>query len=197
MLYTNEAIQKRQLRKKKIKKITRIVACMILIPILVYNISLIMQSIINPNKTPSFFGIKTYVIISGSMKPDYNIGDVVVAKNINANSLKEGDVISFRQGQIIVTHRIIKVENSNKLVFKTKGDNNNAEDSGEVTANLIEGKVLFKIPWIGNIALFFRGKIAIIVLLITYYIIATRANNKDKRKSRRRRKRIEYEMENK
>ena len=197
MLYTNEAIQKRQLRKKKIKKITRIVACMILIPILVYNISLIMQSIINPNKTPSFFGIKTYVIISGSMKPDYNIGDVVVAKNTNANSLKEGDVISFRQGQIIVTHRIIKVENSNKLVFKTKGDNNNSEDSGEVTANLIEGKVLFKVPWIGNIALFFRGKIAIIVLLITYYIIATRANNKDKRKSRRRRKRIEYEMENK
>lgn len=197
MLYTNEAIQKRQLRKKKIKKITRIVSCMILIPILVYNISLIMQSIINPNKTPSFFGIKTYVIISGSMKPDYNIGDVVVAKNTNANSLKEGDVISFRQGQIIVTHRIIKVENSNKLVFKTKGDNNNAEDSGEVTANLIEGKVLFKVPWIGNIALFFRGKIAIIVLLITYYIIATRANNKDKRKSIRRRKRIEYEMENK
>lgn len=197
MLYTNEAIQKRQLRKKKIKKITRIVACTILIPILVYNISLIIQSIINPNKTPSFFGIKTYVIISGSMKPNYNIGDVVVAKNTNANSLKEGDVISFRQGQIIVTHRIIKVENSNKLVFKTKGDNNNSEDSEEVTANLIEGKVVFKIPWIGNIALFFRGKIAIIVLLITYYIIATRANKKDKLKSRRRRKRIEYEMENK
>lgn len=197
MLYTNEAIQKRQLRKKKIKKITRIVACTILIPILVYNISLIIQSIINPNKTPSFFGIKTYVIISGSMKPNYNIGDIVVAKNTNANSLKEGDVISFRQGQIIVTHRIIKVENSNKLVFKTKGDNNNSEDSEEVTANLIEGKVVFKIPWIGNIALFFRGKIAIIVLLITYYIIATRANKKDKLKSRRRRKRIEYEMENK
>ncbi len=197
MLYTNEAIQKRQLRKKKIKKITRIVACTIIIPILVYNISLIIQSIINPNKTPSFFGIKTYVIISGSMKPNYNIGDIVVAKNTNANSLKEGDVISFRQGQIIVTHRIIKVENSNKLVFKTKGDNNNSEDSEEVTANLIEGKVVFKIPWIGNIALFFRGKIAIIVLLITYYIIATRANKKDKLKSRRRRKRIEYEMENK
>ena len=197
MLYTNEAIQKRQLRKKKIKKITRIVACTIIIPMLVYNISLIIQSIINPNKTPSFFGIKTYVIISGSMKPNYNIGDIVVAKNTNANSLKEGDVISFRQGQIIVTHRIIKVENSNKLVFKTKGDNNNSEDSEEVTANLIEGKVVFKIPWIGNIALFFRGKIAIIVLLITYYIIATRANKKDKLKSRRRRKRIEYEMENK
>lgn len=64
MEYTNEAIRKRKEKNDKIKKILSLAVYMVLIPLLVYNISLIAQSIINPNKTPSFFGIKTYVIVS-------------------------------------------------------------------------------------------------------------------------------------
>ena len=89
MLYTNEAIQKRKSREKKIKVTVRTIAYIFLVPLLIYNISLIAQSIINPKKTPNFMGVKTYVIISGSMQPELDIGDVVIVKENNMKNLKK------------------------------------------------------------------------------------------------------------
>lgn len=64
MQYTNEAIRERKIKSNKIKKVISIAIYIMLIPLLIYNISLIAQSVINPSKTPSFLGIKTYIIIS-------------------------------------------------------------------------------------------------------------------------------------
>lgn len=64
MLYTNSEITNRRNRALKISKTIQILLYCILIPIMIYNVSLIIQSIVNPSQTPSFFGIKSYVIIS-------------------------------------------------------------------------------------------------------------------------------------
>ena len=121
MQYTNDAIKKRMKRKNKVRTIMRILVYLLLFPLLIYNISLIFQALINPNKTPSFLGIKTFVIVSGSMQPEFDIGDVVVVKEVAENELQSGDVISYREGQSIITHRIIGIENvDNKKLFKTK-----------------------------------------------------------------------------
>lgn len=61
MLYTNQEITKRKNIEIKLKNSLNIIIYIILIIIMTYNISLIIQSVLNPNKTPSFLGIKTYI----------------------------------------------------------------------------------------------------------------------------------------
>ena len=192
MLYTDEAIAKRKKREKFVKKAITIMVYIILIPTLIYNISLIVQSIVKPNETPSFLGIKTYVIISGSMKPELEIGDIVIVKD--SDDLKVGDIISFREGQTVITHRINRVLLENEeIYYKTKGDNNNTEDSGRVKQNYVEGKVVKVFPKVGKVAMFLQGKTTIIIILILLYIYILYSGAIRKRKDVRTLKRTEHE----
>lgn len=192
MLYTKEAINNRKKKANRLKKAVNALLYILLIPLLVYNIILIAQAIIKPNETPNFFGIKTYVIISGSMEPNYRIGDIVVVKD--TENLQIGDVISFRQGHSIITHRIIDItEDNGKIQYLTKGDSNNATDSGKIENKLVEGKVIGKVPFLGKITLLLQGKIAIILVILIIYSYLSYSGKLRKRKENRREKRIKHE----
>lgn len=155
----------------KIKKTIKVLAYVILIPLLIYNITIIAETFLFPKKTPSFFGIKTYIIVSGSMEPNLNIGDIVVVKSNKQKSLKKGDIISFRENQSIITHRINEVlKVDGEIKYKTKGDNNNVVDSELVKYENIEGKVILTIPKIGNVVLFLQKKEVIILVFIGFYV---------------------------
>ncbi|MDO4282629.1 MAG: signal peptidase I [Clostridia bacterium] len=197
MLYTNKEIAKRRKVEIKMKKLIQILMYCILIPIIIYNISLIAQSIINPNETPSFLGIKSYVIISGSMEPNINIGDIVITKNIEneGENVKIGDVISYRKGQAVITHRVVQIDynEDGEIMFKTKGDSNNAEDSEEVKYSNIEGKVERVIPKIGRVSLLLQNKLIIILILMIFYIYLSRNYKKNKKRNERKLKRLEHE----
>ena len=192
MLYTNQEITKRKNIEIKIKNKFNIFIYIILIIIMLYNISLIIQSIFYPNRTPSFLGIKTYVIISGSMKPNIDIGDIVIVKE--EKNLQIGDVISYRKGQSVITHRIVDItEDDEEIKYKTKGDNNNTEDSENVLNKNIEGKVIKVVPKLGNVTLVLKNKISIIIILIILYIYISRTYKKNRKINLRHQKRIEFE----
>lgn len=198
MLYTAENIQKKKQRVNKIKRYIDIVMYVILIPLLIYNSLLIIQAIIMPEKTFSFLGMKAYTIISGSMEPNLNIGDIVIINNIKEEKLNVGDIISFREGRSVVTHRILDIEsNGEKKRYKTKGDNNNREDSGTIGFDSIEGKVIKKIPYIGRIALLLQDKMAIIIVGISIYVYIAYSNSMKKKKLIRKNIRLEYERKKK
>lgn len=194
MLYTSDAIKTRKNKENKFKKNINIIIYIFLLPILIYNLSLIIQSVLKPYETPNFLGIKTYVIISGSMQPELKIGDIVVVKKITQEDLKVGDIISFRHGQSVITHRISRIiEEDGERKYITKGDFNNAEDSESVTYNNIEGKVIRSVPQFGKIALMLQDKIVIIFLIIVLYIYLVYSGKLKKKKMQRRMKRIDYE----
>lgn len=194
MLYTSDAIKTRKNKENKFKKNINIIIYIFLLPILIYNLSLIIQSVLKPYETPNFLGIKTYVIISGSMQPELKIGDIVVVKKITQEDLKIGDIISFRHGQSVITHRISRIiEEDGERKYITKGDFNNAEDSESVTYNNIEGKVIRSVPQFGKIALMLQDKIVIIFLIIVLYIYLVYSGELKKKKMQRRMKRIDYE----
>lgn len=194
MLYTNEEIQKRKNREKSIRKKISIFLYILLIPILIYNLVLIAQSIITPNKTPNFLGIKTYAITSGSMEPNINIGDIVIVEEVDETDLKVGDVISYRKGQTIITHRIAKIENSEgHNIYITKGDNNNTEDMENIEIDRIEGKVVLNISKIGYLAIFLKDKIVLISIVLCYILYIIHNNKIQKRKLLRREKRMAYD----
>lgn len=198
MLYTDDAIRKRKSITNKIKNRIIAIVYVILVPLLIYNILFIVQAIVNPDETPSFFGIKTYVIISGSMMPELEIGDIVITKNVKQEELKVGDIISFRKGQVVVTHRISEVLYlDGKVQFRTKGDSNNVEDTETIGEEVIEGKVINKVPVIGKIVITLKNKIVIIEIIVFYYIYLLHNQNVQRRKNVRKIKREEYEKNRK
>ena len=167
------------MKNNLLRKIISVILFIFLTFILIYNITIISQSIINPNKTPSFFGIKTYTIVSGSMQPELNIGDIVIVKEVNDLELNINDVISYRNGQNVVTHRIVRINYvDGQKQYITKGDYNNVEDSIVLTIDSIEGKVVNKIKSLGNVTLFLQNKFSIILIMITFFIYILFKKNK-------------------
>lgn len=100
------------------------------------------------------FKYKPIAILSNSMHPVFNRGDVVVIQKLGKNDLKKikkYDIIEYILGNDIITHRIIHIEehNNKKKQYTTMGDNNNAPDIKKVDEDQILGKVIFTIPKIG------------------------------------------------
>ena len=56
---------------------------------------------------PGLFGIRPYVVYSGSMEPEIPTGAVVFTKE-GEFSPKKGDIITFHNGDTVVTHRVVK-----------------------------------------------------------------------------------------
>ena len=150
-----------------IKKIFIKIFYIFIISVVVLELIFVGKTIIEPNKTPSIFGIKTFCIISGSMEPNIKINDVVI-KEVPQEELKIGDIISFVVDGETITHRINNIEITQKgeIKYITKGDANNIEDEDKITFEDIEGKYIGKIPKIGRIMLLLRSKIVFIIILI-------------------------------
>lgn len=196
MRYTNDEIIRKSKRINRRRKIIKIIVYIIAVPIIFYNISLIFFSVVNKNETPSFFGIKTFVIISGSMEPELNIGDIVIIKKCSQEELKENDIISYKYGQSEITHRIIQIEdNENGKEYITKGDNNNVRDSENIKYENIEGKSIGKIRHLGKVILILKNKIVLICIILILYLIYAGDTKRNKKWDLRREKREKFEEE--
>ena len=91
-------------------------------------------------------------IASDSMYPALKRGDAILLKKLNdteKDALEIGDIIAFQEDNIIVTHRIIDIEEKEKTYYITQGDNNNAKDVTKKTKDDIIGIVKFRIPLLG------------------------------------------------
>ena len=92
--------------------------------------------------------IYIFQVASASMEPVYKVGDVIVVKKVDANTLKVGDDVTYlgeksNLNGLIITHRIIeKKEENGKQYFVTKGLANEIEDPA-ITADNIYGKVAY------------------------------------------------------
>jgi len=119
------------------------------------------------------------------MQPELEIGDIVKVKETD-EELKKDNIISFRQGQNIITHRIEEVvDEHGQKKYQTKGDNNNKEDDRLVNIEDIEGKVVSKIPFFGKAVLIMQKKTTIIIVVVVFYFYLLRTikkNNKDNNK---------------
>ena len=99
--------------------------------------------------TTSFFA----TVVSGSMKPALERGDMVVLAK--AAEYRQGDIIVFKRGEDIIIHRVALVVSNG---YKTKGDNNSYTDFKTVEKKDVLGKAIFVIPNAGNINLYLAGK---------------------------------------
>lgn len=100
-------------------------------------------------------------VATGSMEPVIMTGDMVVVNKTDKakEQLKVGDVIQFRRGNYTVIHRIIEISHDHEqMYYITKGDNNNAPDLGEVTPDMVIGRVEFHVPYAGWLTLWMHSQ---------------------------------------
>lgn len=165
-MYKISKIGKEAQRIYLLTKIVNILLYIIIIPVIIFNFTLIAKSFINPNKTPDFFGYKNFIIVSGSMEPTIMTGDAIFVKEVPQNELEVNDIISFQDNGIITTHRIIEIiEENGTIKYKTKGDHNNTEDKEKVAYEKIEGKYQFKINGFGIVLEILQSKLTLVVLI--------------------------------
>lgn len=168
----------------------------VIVPVIIYDLFLIIQTIINPDVTPNIFGVKTFSIISGSMTPTININDIILVKDYDMTKLETNDIITFRMDDETITHRIIAIQRiGQEIVYTTKGDNNDVSDIEKVKYDQVEGKYIGRIPNVGKILSFLKNKKvfgAIIIILIICYFWEKRGVEK---KIERREKRRKFELD--
>lgn len=157
----------------KIINILKWIIVIILSMLIILNLYIIIASEAKPNKITSIFGYKPFVVLSGSMSPNIQVGDLIIIKQINPTTLKENDVIAFKNSaNYVTTHRIIDVQmTNNQKCFQTKGDANNVLDEKIVCPKNVEGKYVTRIPKLGNIILFIQKPLGFIIMISTVFFI--------------------------
>ena len=102
-------------------------------------------------------GLKPYVVLSGSMEPEYQVGSLIYVKSVDYKTLQVGDDITYMLDRdTVVTHRIIEVlvdeEDPNVLRYFTQGIANDVPDAVSVHYKNIIGKPVFAIPYLGYVS---------------------------------------------
>lgn len=99
------------------------------------------------------FKFSISAIASDSMYPEIKKGDAVIlekADEENLKTLQKGMIIAYKEGDQVITHRILTIEEiEGKTYITTKGDNNSSKDVTKKTKDDIIGIVRFKIPYVG------------------------------------------------
>ena len=100
------------------------------------------------------FKVVPLVVVSGSMRPTYDVGDIVLITVGSISNVKVGDVIAFIfSGKEVVVHRVYEIVQGG---FRTKGDAYLKPDPLIVRKEAVIGKVVGSIPKLGWITIVFR-----------------------------------------
>ena len=170
------------------------ILCIFLIPILVINCTLIAKSYLNNEKIPDIGGRFPMIVLTDSMYPSIQSGDLIICHTEDPANVKAGDVISFfdpaGNGSTVVTHRVVEVttDENGGLAWITKGDANNTEDANIVPAENLAGVYSLRIHNLGSVAIFMqttKGLIICVVCPILLLVIYDMVRRKRYEKSRK------------
>ena len=138
----------KKLEKNKGYRIVKSILKAMLSLLIVLLVSVIfIQRVSNNNLT--VFGYRIFTIVTESMVPKYKVGDMILSRETDINSLNIGEEVVYMgaSGDFkdkIVTHQIIKIdETKGEKYFHTKGLANSVEDP-IVTSSQIMGRVVYK-----------------------------------------------------
>jgi signal peptidase len=106
---------------------------------------------------PKLIGGQSYSVLSGSMSPVVNTGDMVAVVPIKGSEIKTGEIVAFSDPDSgkLFQHRVKSVERTGNdqttVSVITQGDANTASEEWAVNENAEVGQVVFVVPWVGNV----------------------------------------------
>jgi len=155
------------MQKKLWKIASSIIGCLFLI-VVCFLAFVVLSSRIS-GEEPTILGYQVKAVLSGSMEPTFQTGSIISIKlGTNHSTYQKGDIITFRMEEKIITHRIMDVIKENgQAWYKTKGDNNDAQDLWTVSSQDVVGKYTgFTIPYFGYALNYANSKAGAALLLI-------------------------------
>lgn len=181
-----------KIQKIKDNKVLKIIGNIIYVIIFIFILLILAVAVLQrtTNNEVTLGGYRIFVVATGSMIPKYEVGDVLVSKEIPPEEIKVGDDVVYtgKEGSFkdkVVTHQVIFIEKENENYrIITKGIANTGEDP-EITQNEVMGKVICKLGLLG----FFQRAVSnnyifyflvfVPIVLITYRQIRNSASNED------------------
>ena len=132
-------------------------------------------------------GYQCYTVISGSMEPEYMVGDLIYVKDVDVNQIQVGDDITFvlNEDLVVATHRVVGID-AEKQHFYTKGLANESADTEPVHFKNVIGVPQFSIPKLGYVSDFVQNPpgmyitIAVGVILIVAVFVPDLIGKKKK-----------------
>ena len=105
--------------------IVGIVLCVILVPMLIVNCTLIIKSFVNKDEVPNIRGLMPLIVLTDSMYPDIKSGDIIFCTTLDPEDVKVDDVISFfdpegGSSSAVITHKVRSIYEENgklKAIF--------------------------------------------------------------------------------
>ena len=135
--------------RKIIKIVFKIIYQILVIFCVILTAVIILQRVTSSNK--SIAGYRIFRVISGSMEPEYDVGEVVISKEIDPKKIKVGDDIVYLGGYgeyngKIIMHNVIAIDTdeSGNLRFHAKGLHAYSVEDPQITASQIFGVVKYK-----------------------------------------------------
>ena len=164
---------------KKVKKIWDTVTTVLVVLVVVFAVFLMGSRLV---------GLQVYHVISPSMEPAYRVGDLIYVKEVDQDSVKVGDPITFvlNEDLVVATHRVVAIDSENRQ-FTTKGDANATEDAAPVHFNNLIGVPVFAIPLLGYVSAYIQSPpgmyvaIALGVVLLAAVFLPDLLTKKDKK----------------
>lgn len=118
---------------------------------------------------PVFFGLHSFVILSGSMEPTISTGSVALARAVPSETLQQGDIIAFQShagAGLPTVHRIIRIQlREGTRYYTNRGDANTGNDA-EITLPPEAMQVIGSIPVIGYLIFYAAQPAATLVLVV-------------------------------
>ncbi len=123
------------------------------------------------NHVSNIAGFTPLTVQTDSMAPTFNAGDLIIIKQVDPNTLQEGDIITFHtiiQNEFALnTHRIESIkEVSGSRTYITKGDNNDIADTHMIASGDIVGKYVTKLKGVGKLMDFLSSSTGFLLIIV-------------------------------
>ena len=172
MIYTKEMIKEENEKTLKRRRIRRIV----LLPVISLFVLLLLyvgyHKVVLKDNNISILGMRQYIIMTGSMSPHYEVGDLIWIRKTSPTKIETDDVITYLAGTgDTVTHRVVEVVSQNgSMYYRTKGDHNNTADTDLVPYSMVQGKVFLRLPQAGKMIYSFVTGIGSVIVFALIFI---------------------------
>jgi len=132
------------------------------------------------------------VVVSGSMVPTLERGDLIVVRGVDPREITVGTIIVFhspRDYETLIVHRVYALEQEgDEIYFRSKGDYNPRPDDWTIPANYVVGIFIARIPYVGIVVMKLRepfgmGLIVISILVLVVYMFIEAGGKQRKEKS--------------
>ena len=165
------------------KKVLNIIRNIIVILVVVFAVGMMIFTIVSVNTFDradrNIFGYKAFIALSDSMsKTDFKAGDLVLVKEVDPTTLKEGDIIAYQSvsqenyGEV-VTHKIrqLTTAEDGSPGFITYGTTTEENDEDIVTYSMVVGKYQNKLSGVGKFFQFLKTVPGYIVCIFVPFVL--------------------------